>query len=285
MLVGRVIVHDDMQRECGRGLDINLVEKTDELLMPMARHAVANYLAVEHAEGREQGGRAVALVVVRHRPTAAPLQGKTGLGAIEGLDLTFLVDAQHERPVRGIEIQADNIVELLNELLVPTDFEGLDEMGLETVSIPDASNRRFAKTLGLGHAPRAPVGGGMGCGVQRGRNDCLDFAFRDGWDTTRTRGVLFQSRQSEGQKTFPPELHGRPGDFQILRDVQAGHSVRRHLDDPGPLDQAQREAPSACPCAQGGSLLNGQKDFGRGCHAHSIAYVEGGCQVIYDALH
>ena len=54
--VGRVIVYDDMQREFGRGFELDLVEETDKLLMPMARHALANDLAVQHAEGRKQGG-------------------------------------------------------------------------------------------------------------------------------------------------------------------------------------------------------------------------------------
>ena len=94
--------------------------------MPMARHALADHLAVEHAEGRKQGGRAVALVVVRHRSTATLLQGKTGLGAIEGLDLAFLVDAQHEGFVRWIEIEPDDIVELLDKVFVAADLKGLE---------------------------------------------------------------------------------------------------------------------------------------------------------------
>jgi hypothetical protein len=102
VLVGRVVVHDDMQREFGRSLDVDLLEETDELLMPMARHAVANHLAVEHAEGRKQGGRAVAPVVVRHGPTAAFLHWKTGLGAVQGWNLTFHVDAQHKGPCQAI---------------------------------------------------------------------------------------------------------------------------------------------------------------------------------------
>ena len=96
VLVGPVVVHDEMQTEFGRSFDIDLLEEAEELLMPMTRHAVADHFAVEHAEGRKQGGRAVAFVVVRHRPTAAFLQRQARLGAIEGLNLTFLVDAQHQ---------------------------------------------------------------------------------------------------------------------------------------------------------------------------------------------
>src|SRR3990167_984257 len=186
VLVGRVIVHDDMQIECGRGLDVDLLEEADELLMPMARHALANHLAVEHAEGRKQGGRAVALVVVRHRPTAALLQWKAGLGAIEGLDLTFLVDTQHKGFVRGIEIESDDIVELLDKMFVAADLEGLDEMGFEVVLFPDTTDRRLAEAMRLGHAPRAPVGRIRWLAVQRGLDDCADFLLGNAWDTTRS---------------------------------------------------------------------------------------------------
>jgi len=265
--VGRVIVHDDMQREFGRGFELDLVEETDELLMPMARHALANDLAVQHAEGRKQGGRAVAFVVVRPRPTAALLQWKAGLGTIEGLDLTLLVDAQHKGFVRGIEIESDDIVELLDKPFIATELEGLDEMGLEAVSLPDAPDRSLAEVLCLRHGPCAPVGSSRRCGVQGGLDDCSDFAFGDAWDTPRTRGVFFKACQSKRQKPLSPELHGRPGDFQLPRDVLTGHSIRRQLDNAGPLDKAQRKAPSTRPGVQGRSLLGGQKDGGCDYHA------------------
>jgi hypothetical protein len=48
-----------MQIEIRRGVAIDLFEKAQELLMPMARHTVADHLAVKHAEGRKQGRRGV----------------------------------------------------------------------------------------------------------------------------------------------------------------------------------------------------------------------------------
>ena len=55
--------------------------------MPVALHAAAEHGAVEHVEGGEQGGGAVALVVVGHGAGAALLHGQAGLGAVERLDL------------------------------------------------------------------------------------------------------------------------------------------------------------------------------------------------------
>jgi len=165
MLVCPVIVHDEMQVELGRGLGIDFLEETDEFLMPMPRHAVANHFAVEHAEGRKQRGSAVAFVVVRHSPAAALLQRKARLGAVECLDLAFLVDAQDKGLVWRIEIQPNDVVELLDEVFVAADLEGSDEMRLEVVLLPDPMNSWLAEPLGFGHAARAPVGSIGWCGV------------------------------------------------------------------------------------------------------------------------
>ena len=55
MLVRGVIVDDQVHLAPGRGFAVDLVEKADELLMPVAAHALADDLAVEHVERGEQG--------------------------------------------------------------------------------------------------------------------------------------------------------------------------------------------------------------------------------------
>jgi len=50
MLVRGVIVDDQVHLAPGRGFAVDLVEKADELLMPVAAHALADDLAVEHVE-------------------------------------------------------------------------------------------------------------------------------------------------------------------------------------------------------------------------------------------
>jgi len=53
------------------------------------------------------------LVVVGHRATAARAQRQAGLGAIERLDLTLLVGAQHQGVLRRVEVEAHHILEFL----------------------------------------------------------------------------------------------------------------------------------------------------------------------------
>jgi hypothetical protein len=57
VLVGRVVVDDEMDVPVLWGLAIDLVEEADELLMPVALHALADDLALQDIQGREQRGR------------------------------------------------------------------------------------------------------------------------------------------------------------------------------------------------------------------------------------
>src|SRR4030067_2236916 len=111
----------------------------------MPGDTVADHPAVEHAQRRKQGRFAVALLIVCHRPAAPFLHRKTGLRPVEGLDLTLLVNAQNKGLVRRIEIQADNVAELLNEVLIAAELEGLDQMPLVVVVLPYVTNPWFTE--------------------------------------------------------------------------------------------------------------------------------------------
>src|SRR6266853_2298671 len=68
VLVGCVIVDNGVDQLASRDRAFDGVEEADELLMGMLLHAATEHHAVEHVEGGEQGGRAVALVIVCHGP-------------------------------------------------------------------------------------------------------------------------------------------------------------------------------------------------------------------------
>ena len=79
------------------------------------RRAFADDGAVEHVERREQGRGAVALVVMRHRPAAALLHRQP---RVERLDLAFFIDRQHQGFVGWIEVKADDILDLGDEVRI-----------------------------------------------------------------------------------------------------------------------------------------------------------------------
>src|SRR6266480_6364894 len=91
VLVSGVVVNDRVDRLSLGKVRVDVIEKAEELLMPVALHVATDDGAVENVEGGEQGGCAVAFVVVGHRPGAARLHRQSRLGAVEGLDLALLV--------------------------------------------------------------------------------------------------------------------------------------------------------------------------------------------------
>ena len=84
MFVGGVIVEDRVDQFAGRDRRFDPVEETDEFLMAMARHALADDRAVADIECREQRCRAVADVIMGHRPGPTLLDRQAGLSAVEG---------------------------------------------------------------------------------------------------------------------------------------------------------------------------------------------------------
>jgi hypothetical protein len=96
--------------------------------MPVALHAAADDLPFQHVEGGEQGGRALSLVVVGHSRTFTvrdkrsqwsrpdPSSGQTWLGAIQGLDLRLLVDAEDDGVGGRIDIEAVDVADLAANL-------------------------------------------------------------------------------------------------------------------------------------------------------------------------
>jgi hypothetical protein len=110
---------------------VSWLGRTHKLLMTMALHIASDHGSVEHIEGGKQRCGAVALVVVSHRSSTSLLQRKTRLSAIEGLNLAFLIERQ-DNSVRGrIDIEADHIAQLIDELRIVRKFELANPMGLE----------------------------------------------------------------------------------------------------------------------------------------------------------
>ena len=126
-----------MDQLAGRHRRLDRIEEADELLVPVALHAAAEHRAVEDVEGGEQRGGAVADIVVGHGPGLAGLERQTRLGAVERLDLAFLVDREHDRMARRRQVEPDNVRELGDEVGIAAALEGADAVRLQPVRRPD----------------------------------------------------------------------------------------------------------------------------------------------------
>ena len=96
MLVGDVVVADDMNLLAGRHGLVNQAQKLQPLPMPAPLLAYAPDLSAGGIERGKQCGGAVALVVVGHGLVATFFHGQAGLGAIQSLNLALLIQRQHQ---------------------------------------------------------------------------------------------------------------------------------------------------------------------------------------------
>src|ERR1035441_9189223 len=80
VLMGGVVVADQVKLPVGRDGLIDQAEKLEPLLVAAPLLAQAKDLAIGRIQRGKQGGRAVAFVVVRHSRTASALQRQAGLG-------------------------------------------------------------------------------------------------------------------------------------------------------------------------------------------------------------
>ena len=101
-LVRPVVVHDQVDVETGRDVGVDSVEKLTELPRAMAAMTLADDGASLAVERCEQAGSAMAGVIMSAALGLPRPHRQQGLGAIERLDLRFLVGAQHHSLVWGI---------------------------------------------------------------------------------------------------------------------------------------------------------------------------------------
>lgn len=144
VLMGGVIVEDDVDGLVDRHLGVNGVEKADELLVAMALHVATDDGAVEHIESSNKRGRAVALVVVGHGGEPPLVHGQGGLGAVERLDLAFLVDRKHDGIRRQVGVEADDVAQFVDEVRMGGELALPPAIRLQPVCLLDGTHRAEA---------------------------------------------------------------------------------------------------------------------------------------------
>src|SRR5215469_8616066 len=80
--VGAVVVQDQVQFQILDELALETSQELQELLVAMPKVDLADHVAVEEVERGEEGGSAVALVVMGHGPAAPLLEGQSRLGPV-----------------------------------------------------------------------------------------------------------------------------------------------------------------------------------------------------------
>ena len=89
-----------------------MIEEFQKFLVAMARFALGDHRAVQHVKRGEQRGGAVPVVVVGYPLDISEPHRQHWLGTLQRLNLTFLVDAQHQGLVGRVEVKANYVANL-----------------------------------------------------------------------------------------------------------------------------------------------------------------------------
>ena len=244
-LMARRIVHDDVDVEIGRDMLFDGVEEATEFLRPMARHAFADDGSGLHVEGGKERGRPVPLIVMGVPLGLPGSHRQQRLGAIQRLDLRFLIDAEHQRVVRRVEIEADDVAHLVNKQRVCRQLEGFAPVRLEGERPPDAMHGRDRQTRGLGHRARTPVGRGGRHRLQCRHHHFSDLLIPDLARSPRA-GLVGKAVQPFGGEPLAPSRHRDAGHPKLLGDREIGRAIGRQKHDLGPHRVGTRYLPATC---------------------------------------
>jgi hypothetical protein len=101
MLVGRVIVENQVELNSFRSLTVYLFQEFQELLVSVARHTVGNDGSFGYIQSSKQGCSSIALVVVCLALGNPWPQWQQWLCPVECLDLALFIHGQNYRVLRG----------------------------------------------------------------------------------------------------------------------------------------------------------------------------------------
>ena len=158
MLMGGVVVEDDVDGLVRRDLSVDHVQEPDELLVPVVVHIASDNCPVEDVQGGEECRGSVALVVVGHSAQTPLLHGQARLGAVERLDLAFLVYGQDDGVGGRIDVKPNDIAQFADEVRVVRELELPIAVRLQAMGTPDAPDRAFTDAGRRGHHRGRPMG-------------------------------------------------------------------------------------------------------------------------------
>ena len=114
-----------------REIGVKALEKLQKNLMPVPRIALSDHAAFEDLQGGKQRRGAVAVVVMRVGAATPALERQTGLRAIQRLNLTLFIAAQHDRVLGRRQVNADHVGEFFQKLRAPVEREAFGQIRLE----------------------------------------------------------------------------------------------------------------------------------------------------------
>ena len=243
VLVGGVVVDDQMDIEIVGHVGIDVTQEREEFLVSVAFLALADDLAAGDVQGGEQRCGAVSDVIMRDTFDIAQAHGQHGLGAIQRLHLGFLIDAQDHRVVGRIEVKAHDITHFFDEEGIVGDLEVALAVRLDTEEIEPALDGALGDAGFLRHRAHTPMGASIGRFGLEGPVDGLGhplILMRSGPTTSE---FVMQSLDAELDVAFAPLADGVFVQAQAFGNGCVGFAIGAGQYDLGALDQTMRQGP------------------------------------------
>ena len=203
-------------------------------------------LGVERGVQRE---RAVAIVLKAVALSSPGRQRQHRIKAIQGLDRGLLIDAEHRRMLRRVDVQPDHIGRLELEVRVVRGHVALHPMGLKPGALPDPRHHHVADPQCRRQLAAAPVRGAIRRGRRvQSRMRASSAGVR--FSTARPRMVGKQARQPLSFETTLPATDIVGVAAQNLANRQVGFTLRQQQDQPRAAHILGRQRARAQPIPQ-----------------------------------
>ena len=272
LFVGGVIVDDGVDDFSGRNSALDGIEEADELLVAMPSHAAPDHGSIEEVERGEQRGRAVALVVMGHRPAFSGLERQARLRAVERLDLALLVDRDDDRVLGRVHVEADDVLDLLDELRIVGALEGANAVRLQPMRLPQALHGAQADADGFGHGAAGPM---RGVARRLGAGQVHNLGDDPGRKRSAAGLARLVSQQTMdallGVSRLPAPDRGS-ADARPPRHFLHRQTVGRTKDDVRPPDMFKWAIAIRDNGQQTLAIFAGRKDTDGLSHAHKLAH-------------
>src|SRR3972149_10278487 len=248
--MGAVVVHHQMQVHFDWELSIQTFQEFKKLLMTMSSKTLPNDFTLSQFQRRKERRGTVALVVMGHGPTAAFFQRQTRLRAIQRLNLTFLVHAEHQCFLWRIQIQTHHVGQFLQKPGITRQLERLYSVRLKTMTLPTPVDRCLAYAMLFGHRPTTPMGGSLRPGLQCGVDNFLNLVYRELRFASTTCRYFPKTVRPLPTEALPPQSNRFRVDLHALGDILVLLVFRCRQYYPTPLCNLLRRAMSAHPALQ-----------------------------------
>ena len=272
MFVRGVVVEDGVDDLAGRHGALDGFQEADEFLMAVLAHATPDDRSVEDVQGGEERRRAIAFVIMRHRPALAGFERQPRLGAVEGLDLALFVDGDDHGVSRRVHVEADDVLDLLGELGIVGAFEAAQAMRLKAMRLPQTLDGAQRDADGLGHGAARPMGGFARRFGTSQRQHFGDDAGRKPSPAGLARLVAQEAIGPFLAVSLLPAPDRRPADAGSAGDPQDRQTLRREENDPRPLHVFERTTTIAGDGEQPLAIPGCDNDTDGLGHAARIAY-------------